>query len=95
VANQGAIEYSRASLEKLHPLGHLVIAILEPFGLVTVTRDSKGQLKEMNNMTVINLLLTKTGPIREEDAVKYLLLGQLSCNLFALAVKEWLASLWY
>ncbi len=95
MANKELIEYSRAPLEKVHWLGHVVISILEPLGLVTVTRDSKGQLKEMNNLTIINLLLTKTGPIREEDAVKYLLLGQLGGNLLALAVKEWLASLWY
>uniref|UniRef100_F1L790 UDP-N-acetylglucosamine--dolichyl-phosphate N-acetylglucosaminephosphotransferase n=1 Tax=Ascaris suum TaxID=6253 RepID=F1L790_ASCSU len=81
----------------LKPLGALILRIFETFGLLhrrTFKKDEESWI-EINNLTVINLVLKIQGPMHERSLTKCLLAIQIISSLFAFFVRFYLAFLIY
>ena len=67
----------------LSTLGRLVIAVLSPLGLlsVTVTKEKDDSYTEFNNMTIINLAIKFCGPLYERNLTVILLTLQACVSL--------------
>ncbi|KAI8064670.1 UDP-N-acetylglucosamine: dolichyl phosphate N-acetylglucosamine-1-phosphate transferase [Gongronella butleri] len=69
-------------------LGQLMLNILKYLGLLKVVRkDDKNRIIECNNLTLINLVLTYTGPIPERTLTLVLLFIQCLCSLLAFYIR--------
>uniref|UniRef100_A0A0M3INM1 UDP-N-acetylglucosamine--dolichyl-phosphate N-acetylglucosaminephosphotransferase n=1 Tax=Ascaris lumbricoides TaxID=6252 RepID=A0A0M3INM1_ASCLU len=81
----------------LKPLGALILRIFETFGLLhrrTFKKDEESWI-EINNLTVVNLVLKIQGPMHERSLTKCLLAIQIISSLFAFFVRFYLAFLIY
>ncbi len=85
-------------------MGRLLLALLTLTRLASVReRDVKvdnetgrtAQMVECNNLTLINLILRVTGPMREDSLTLVLLGVQVACSLLAFAIRYPLAYLLY
>jgi UDP-N-acetylglucosamine--dolichyl-phosphate N-acetylglucosaminephosphotransferase len=92
-AKLGKIQASYASLENASSLGLMVVSILSWFRLVDVQRDKKNKATHVNNMTLINLVLVKSGPLREDVACKRVLMIQGLCSGLAFVFRYWIVYL--
>ena len=67
----------------IKPLGKLILKVLKLVHVVEV-RETKGEdgqyTTEMNNLTLINLLLRLLGPMHERSLVMVLLFIQVRCS---------------
>src|SRR4051812_11275868 len=75
----GLLEPTKVDLTKnpLHSLGRLMIETLAALGLARVERDpATGALTSVNNLTLINLVLVRLGPMRERNVTIVVMLLQ-------------------
>lgn len=84
--------YAEFKPEELRPLGRAVFLVLKTARLVHVRPGSAEGLVQMSNLTLINLVLYKLGPCREDVLCLRLLLLQASCSALCFAVRFGLAS---
>ena len=64
-----------------------------PIPLVIVERNSKGEIVESSNLTILNLWLVWFGPMREDKLAVGILVFQVLCGLSGLLVRHKLALL--
>ncbi|KAG0226386.1 glycosyl transferase family 4-domain-containing protein [Mortierella sp. GBAus27b] len=78
-------------------IGWLCIKLLEALGLTHVRYDAQtGQRPlEMTNLTILNLILLKTGPISERNLTVAVMVIQLVCSLVAFVIRYRLVYLLY
>ncbi|CAH0388789.1 unnamed protein product [Bemisia tabaci] len=74
-------------------LGKFCIKILKIVKLLD-SRESK-DIMECNNLTLLNLVLIYSGPVREASLTKILLLIQVLCSCIAFTIRYPLASVFY
>lgn len=72
--------------DSLSPLGEKVLTVLRTFRLVKVIEHPEPHTVEINNLTIINLLLVLRGPTNEGDLVRILLRFQIFCSVVAFTV---------
>ncbi|KIH45114.1 hypothetical protein ANCDUO_24850 [Ancylostoma duodenale] len=78
-------------------LGRFTLKLFSAFGLLhsrTFERDGE-RWQEINNLTVLNLVLKFAGPLHERTLTNVLLSIQVVCSLFAFFVRFYLASWLY
>ncbi|RCN29135.1 glycosyltransferase, group 4 family [Ancylostoma caninum] len=78
-------------------LGTFTLKLFSAFGLLhsrTFERDGE-RWQEINNLTVLNLVLKFAGPLHERTLTNVLLSIQVVCSLFAFFVRFYLASWLY
>lgn len=62
--------------------------LLYVLGLVKVIRrDEQGRILECNNLTIINLVLSRFGPMTERNTTRAVLLIQVVCSLLAFFIR--------
>ncbi|KAJ3414471.1 tunicamycin resistance protein [Chytridiales sp. JEL 0842] len=96
----GLVEASRVDLRKergkTKPLGRWMVWILEMLRLADVKRDKKtGEMLDVNNLTLINLVIVKGGPVREDVVTMRVMGVQVVCSLLAFGMRYGLAFLLY
>ncbi|KAI8846862.1 glycosyl transferase family 4-domain-containing protein [Chytridium lagenaria] len=90
------IEPSVASLKNTKSLGRLMVRFLEALGMARVKRDSKtGDMLEVNNLTLLNLILVHSGPIPESQLAVRLILIQVACSVLGFTIRYGFAFLMY
>jgi len=85
------------NMDEIKPLGKLILTILRTLGLLHIEyrSDAGVNMVEFNNLTIINLLLKFTGPMREETVTICLLGLQVVCSLLAFTIRYPLAYLFF
>ncbi|ETN78153.1 glycosyltransferase, group 4 family [Necator americanus] len=81
----------------LKMLGKLALRLFSSFGLLhsrSFERDGE-RWQEINNLTILNLVLKFAGPLHEKTLTNVLLSIQIICSLFAFFVRFYLASWLY
>ncbi|KAI8805043.1 glycosyl transferase family 4-domain-containing protein [Cladochytrium replicatum] len=103
----GLIEASRSPLLALpatastfqrikYNLGRLMLMFLEVLGLAQIRRDpATGAMLDVNNLTIINLVLVKFGPMNEGWVTISIVLIQVACSVVAFTTRYPLAKWWY
>ncbi|KAJ3218656.1 hypothetical protein HDU67_004709 [Dinochytrium kinnereticum] len=90
------IEPSITSLKTVKLPGRLMIQFLERLGLARVKRDPKtGAMVEVNNLTLLNLILVWGGPVKESQLATRLALVQIGCSVLGFCLRYGLAFLMY
>lgn len=85
---KGLLEYSRAEFKK--PANNFVeklVVFLEYSGLIMVERNEENKLVSVSNLTLINLVLVRCGPMREDKCVEMIGLCQIVCCTFAFFIR--------
>ncbi|KAK9458154.1 glycosyl transferase family 4-domain-containing protein [Dipodascopsis uninucleata] len=93
-AEDGLMYPSRVVFDKKRPniLQSLFLRTLSIFGLVHLEYDEeKKHIKSASNLTLINLVLTWTGPMREDNVTIFILFIQTLCCSFGLLFRYTLA----
>lgn len=92
---QGKLEASQAIFNKseLTLLGLFILKVFSMFKLVQMKED--GKVVQVNNLTVINLILIWVGPLHEATLTIVLLCLQIVCSCLAFVIRYPLASLFY
>ncbi len=89
IARTGLLEASVTPWTKpMNKVQCLMVGTLERLGLMGVTRDEEGQVRETTNMTIINLWLVWRGPLREDRLMRELVLMQMCVGLLGLFVRH-------
>ncbi|CAN6668308.1 UDP-N-acetylglucosamine--dolichyl-phosphate N-acetylglucosaminephosphotransferase [Trichomonascus vanleenenianus] len=88
----GLLEPSRAVVKRPKKFVVPVLRLLSFLGLIGMWEDDKGTI-EISNMTLINLVLVRIGPLREDKLTTLLLTIQLISGLSAVALRHTLAIL--
>ena len=97
----GLMEASWACLDgseggkKLGRLGNLMLSILAFLRLVSLKTNAKGERTHVNNLTLINLLLVKFGPMSEERTTLAVMSVQVLGSAVAFVVRYVLVHLVY
>ena len=84
-------------MSELNKLGYLVINILKSLRLIHVNeyfKDSEPYV-DINNLTLINLVLKICGPMHERSLTVILLIFQIVCSCVAFSIRYQLALLFY
>ncbi|KAJ1560479.1 UDP-N-acetylglucosamine--dolichyl-phosphate N-acetylglucosaminephosphotransferase [Cladochytrium tenue] len=89
------IEASRVSLANTGTLGLAMIKFLQVFGLADVTYDAEGQMRDCNNLTLINLVLVRGGPAPEWVCALRIVGVQAICSVLGFSLRYGLAFLMY
>ena len=76
-------------------LGKIVIQVFEILGLVQVKRNKKTNTARVSNLTLINLILVKFGPMSEQNAAIAVVFVQVVCSMFAYIVRYGLVHVVY
>ncbi|XP_040569936.1 UDP-N-acetylglucosamine--dolichyl-phosphate N-acetylglucosaminephosphotransferase [Lepeophtheirus salmonis] len=82
-------------LKELSPLGHRVLNILKWTRCTRIKTLEDGKSVSINNLTLVNLVLLLTGPLREERLTIILLSFQILCSVLAFFIRYPLALLFY
>lgn len=86
----GKLECSTVTFDKkpISKLGSYALQLLYVLGLVKVIRkDEQGRILECNNLTIINLVLSRFGPMTERNTTRAVLLIQVVCSLLAFFIR--------
>ncbi|OJJ46752.1 hypothetical protein ASPZODRAFT_166960 [Penicilliopsis zonata CBS 506.65] len=75
------------------PLIATILEILHRVRLVRVTKNKDGQIVESTNLTILNLWLVWTGPLREDRLALHMVAVQTVCGVIALVIRHRLAFL--
>ena len=98
-AKGDTIEYSRflfkPSNSKREAIGKIMISILEKLRLAKITRNEKGTWVDCNNLTLMNLILLKFGPMNEGNLAWSVCLVQLMGSLTAYFIRYGLVHIVY
>ncbi|TPX67503.1 phospho-N-acetylmuramoyl-pentapeptide-transferase [Spizellomyces sp. 'palustris'] len=82
------LEPTWCSLSKTGKLGRLMIRILQTLRLVHIRRDPKtGEAVQANNLTLMNLLLVKFGPMSERRLATFIMIVQALCSCLAFLIR--------
>ncbi|KAF9021083.1 N-acetylglucosaminephosphotransferase [Hymenopellis radicata] len=73
----------------------LVLKVFSTLGLTETTTSTSGSILETTNLTILNFLLLRFGPMNEKSLVKVLMCTQVAGSLFAFVVRYGLAGLVY
>lgn len=65
-----------------------ILKVLHYARLVRLEMDEEGQVRESSNLTLLNLLLSLFGPMREDHLAKAVVLLQVVCGLFGLVIRH-------
>ncbi|KAI8099271.1 glycosyl transferase family 4-domain-containing protein [Halteromyces radiatus] len=69
-------------------LGRAMLEFLNVLGLLhVISRDDHGRISQCNNLTLLNLVLSYTGPIPENRLTCTVLLIQILCSLLAFYIR--------
>ena len=77
---------SQVDIGDASSLGNLVIDIFTYLGLLEHGKNEEGH-ETVNNFTLINLVLVKFGPMREDRATMCIIAIQIVCSLLAFAIR--------
>ncbi|CAG8544252.1 13554_t:CDS:2 [Funneliformis caledonium] len=81
------LEYSRVKIQKpLKPLTLLVLKIFMLFGLAEINEVGENNL-EINNFTLLNLLLLRFGPLREQTLAIFVMIVQILASCIAFTIR--------
>ena len=80
---------------KSSKIGQLIVNLFEKLGLVHVKRNKKTKISRVSNFTLINLLLIKFGPMKEENTAILVMIVQAICSIFAYLVRYGLVHIIY
>ncbi|KAG7195709.1 tunicamycin resistance protein [Scheffersomyces spartinae] len=69
-------------------LQRIMFNTLEVFGLISLKRDKNGDITHFSNMTIINLILVRLGPLREDALCMVILLLQLITGISMIAFRH-------
>jgi len=75
-------------------LGRLIMWIFKTFKLIKWQED-RGSTVTCNNLTLINFILIKAGPLKEPTVTSILLIIQIICSIMAFIIRYPLASIFY
>uniref|UniRef100_A0AAY4E1Y7 UDP-N-acetylglucosamine--dolichyl-phosphate N-acetylglucosaminephosphotransferase n=1 Tax=Denticeps clupeoides TaxID=299321 RepID=A0AAY4E1Y7_9TELE len=91
------MSYSKFKRKDLHKLGHFVVNVAEKLWLLNVQRGQEGddEFIEVNNMTLINLVLKLIGPTHEKHLTTIMLLIQVLGSVIAFGIRYHLVRLFY
>lgn len=81
------------SINEIGPVGHFVLKIFNKFKIARIRFE--GKIIVTNNLTLINFLLIKFGPLHESHLTIALLCVQVVCSGLAFIIRYPLASLFY
>uniref|UniRef100_A0A0N5CBZ0 UDP-N-acetylglucosamine--dolichyl-phosphate N-acetylglucosaminephosphotransferase n=1 Tax=Strongyloides papillosus TaxID=174720 RepID=A0A0N5CBZ0_STREA len=78
-------------------LGKIVLKIFSTFGLIDLTTTTKEDetFYQVNNFTILNLLLKIFGPMHESDLARVFIIVQITCSVIALFVRFYFAGFVY
>ncbi|KAL1917696.1 uncharacterized protein VTP21DRAFT_3530 [Calcarisporiella thermophila] len=91
----GKLEYSRTSIEKTSTLGRMCLHLFELLGLVRVTENKGTKKREINNLTLLNLILLRLGPMSERDLATAVVLVQVAGTALAFLIRYQLVHVFY
>jgi len=95
----GLLDISSARFKQtdLGKFGFVVLKFLKTLRLVHLKCNlgEDGEYMECNNMTLINLVLLKLGPLHEERLTIILIIFQIFCSLTALFIRYYISSLFF
>jgi UDP-N-acetylglucosamine--dolichyl-phosphate N-acetylglucosaminephosphotransferase len=76
-------------------IGRGMIRFLELLSLAKITRDEKGEWIDCNNLTLLNLVLFKFGPMNEGTLAWYICGLQILGSLLAFSIRYGLVHIVY
>lgn len=82
----GLVEHTRFSLKGAKFAGRSMILFLEVLNLVDVKREN-GCMIDCNNLTLLNLILLKMGPMKELNLAKTLVVVQVICSIVGFFIR--------
>lgn len=71
---------STAKLERQSQLTTIVLKLFSGLGFVRLTTDAMGTITETTNLTILNCMLVRLGPMGEKQLVKTLMATQVTCR---------------
>ncbi|CAO3641297.1 unnamed protein product [Cunninghamella echinulata] len=89
LSEQSVLHFSSVRMIRpISTLGSLMLEFLNLIGLLKViSRDEHGRIYECNNLTILNLVLTYTGPLSEKYLTCTILLIQIICSLLGFFIR--------
>jgi UDP-N-acetylglucosamine--dolichyl-phosphate N-acetylglucosaminephosphotransferase len=72
-----------------------MVLFLETLGLCKVERSKSGELVSCNNLTLINLILVKFGPLHESKLALYIVICQSLWSIAAFITRYFLVHIVY
>lgn len=91
----GYLDPSTAEIENPSGLTIFVLQVLNFFGLAKVKFSSDKRRGTTTNLTLLNFVLNKTGPIKESTLTNYVIVIQILSSAAGFAVRYGLAGLLY
>jgi UDP-N-acetylglucosamine--dolichyl-phosphate N-acetylglucosaminephosphotransferase len=76
-------------------IGRLMVRFLEVLGLADVKRSDTGKWLSCNNLTIINLILWKFGPMREDELARKICYIQIAGSCLAFFIRYGLVHIVY
>jgi UDP-N-acetylglucosamine--dolichyl-phosphate N-acetylglucosaminephosphotransferase len=84
----GLLEYSNALFTKPpNQITRVILSAMEKLLLVSVKRLKDGKIESCSNLTLINLVLVRIGPMREDVCVRYIAAIQSFCSILAFFIR--------
>lgn len=94
-AKSQLLEASTAPLQDLSTPGKALLFLFERLGLVRLSRSPTGALTTTTNLTLLNLILIRVGPMREDRLVQWVMGIQVLGTLLAFFIRYRMVSLFY
>lgn len=91
----GKLDPSVAEVEDPSTLAVLCLQTLHALGLAKVKFLTKNRSAQTTNLTLINLILNKTGPIKESTLTNWVIAIQVVCSAIAFLVRYGFAGVLY
>jgi UDP-N-acetylglucosamine--dolichyl-phosphate N-acetylglucosaminephosphotransferase len=91
----GRLDPSIAEVDDPSKLTVICLQTLHALGLANVKFSAKNRRAQTTNLTLINLILTKTGPIKESTLTHWVIFIQVICSAIAFLVRYGFAGLLY
>ncbi|PWA02389.1 hypothetical protein BB558_001461 [Smittium angustum] len=95
ITKEGMLNASKTSLVGAKPIGLKIIRILEVFKLVKVWRDENGNMTDVNNLTLLNLILVWFGPMPEYKLTQKVIVMQILFSIVAFFIRFTMSSIFY
>jgi len=91
----GRIEASVALIERPNPFTLTVVRLLSALKLTKVGVNGKEKSLTCTNLTILNVLLNFTGPIKEYTLTELMIVVQLAGSVLAFGIRYGLAGFFY
>ncbi|KAI9100533.1 putative UDP-N-acetylglucosamine-dolichyl-phosphate N-acetylglucosaminephosphate transferase [Phlyctochytrium arcticum] len=89
------VESTSFNIKKNKTLGGPMLWILKTLRLVNITYDKEGNAAECNNLTIMNLILEKRGPMSEAHLATHVVVFQVICSTMAFMIRYGLVTFLY